>query len=217
MKIKVYLLWMAVAVLTFAFGISVTSFVQYFESVYSAKVQQTELAEPAKVEESQTEKITFSAPILKEVETSLVEKTNDSENETEFAFDAEGGYYIIGDLPKGFKDFDSLSITTNSYDKPTSENGYNDTAIPPEGYIFTKKEFKFIRINIANKQIAFVTETKKGVSYEFIGVFVKEEIKHTSNFGYEFTESVDLKGRLKKMRDGKKVAESEVRFALGGC
>lgn len=215
MKIKIYLLWMAVAVLTFVFGISVFSVGRYIQSFFSAKVQTTELAEPAKVEEINVDAIIFPPRKIEQTETSItpmMEKTVDSEKETEYEFDAEGNYYIIGDLPKGFKDFDALSITTNSY-----ENGYNDTTIPPEGSIFIKKEFKFVRINIGNKQIAFVTETKKGISYEFIGEFIEEKIKHTTNYGYEITENAVLKGRLKKMREGKKVAESEVHFALGGC
>ncbi len=220
MKIKVYLLWIAVAVLTFVFGINIFSVGRYFQSFLSAGVQKTELVEPAKVGQLTVDDIIYPPRKIEQAETSItsmMEKTDDSEKESEYEFDGEGDYYIIGDLPKGFKDLDSLSITTNDYEKGTPENDYNDTAIPPEGSIFTKKEFKFVRINIASKQIAFVTEIKKGISYEFIGVFVKEEIKHTTDYGYEFTESVDLKGRLKKLRDGKKVAESKVRFELGGC
>ena len=80
------------------------------------------------------------------------------------------------------------------------------------------KRFEFSWLNIANKRISFVTQSKKGVSYQFDGKFVEEEIKLKDENDEEYTEKVVLKGRLTKWRDGKKIAESKVKFSeLFGC
>jgi hypothetical protein len=56
------------------------------------------------------------------------------------------------------------------------------------------------------------------VSYQFDGKFVDEEIKLKDEYGEEYTETVYLKGRLTKWRDGKKIAEAKVRFGIShGC
>jgi len=84
--------------------------------------------------------------------------------------------------------------------------------IPPKGYVFTSKEFKFTRINIAGKQISFETQMKKGISYQFAGKFA-DEPKATDEKDYP-----ELIGRLIKMRDGKKIAKSKVSFGIMcGC
>lgn len=213
MKIKVYLLWMAVAFIAFIFGISIVSSERYFQSFFSAKTEKTELVEPAKIEEINLNKIIFPPRKVEQTEisgTPMMDKKDDSEKETESVFDAEGGYYIIGKLPKGFKDFESLSITTKDYRKASAENDWEGIPIPPEGSVFMKKEFKFVRLNIADKQISFETESKKGISYKFVGKFIaEEEIK----IG-EYPEYAVLEGSLIKMRDGQKIAESKVKFGV---
>ena len=219
MKIKIYLFRAAVLVTAFVFGTGVVSFGQYFQSVFSAKIQNAETIDFAPVETSNVQEITFSALTASQTEIPVSLQTENKEDASyRYEFDAAGGYYIIGDLPKGFKDFDALIITTEDYAVATAENGYNDTAIPPEGYISTTKEFKFVRINIGVKKISWETEKKNGTSYKFTGEFIDgEPVKYTSDLGYEYTDVAVLKGNLIKMRNGKKIAESKVSFAIGGC
>ena len=136
-----------------------------------------------------------------------------SEENTEAEFDAGDDYYIIEDLPREFKDFERLSITTKDYENTSKENDYQGIPIPPQGYVLTEKQFKLVRINIANRQIAFETEAKKGISYRFAGQLIDEK----GTIGVSTSYSV-LEGRLVKMRDGKKVAEIEVNLGrVGGC
>ncbi|MGI8640639.1 MAG: hypothetical protein ACR2MG_11935 [Pyrinomonadaceae bacterium] len=202
MKIKIYLFRLVVAFTAFIFGISFFSVGQYLKSVFQTKKQETVAIQPVIKQE-----ILSAPPVVQPTVT-----TADSRENTVSEFDGTGDYYIIGDLPKGFEDFEDLNITTRDYENASEENDYQGTIIPPEGFILTKKEYKFTRINIADKQLAFETETKKGISYKFVGKFTDE-----ANYE-EDEEYVVLEGRLIKMRDGKKIAESKIRFGImDGC
>lgn len=210
MKIKIYLLRVAAAVAAFVFGISIFGVGQYFQSVFQTKEQKTELVMPVKVEPVRIEELIYPPRNIEVAKTPVSEQTvadTESEEKTFCQFDAGGNYSIIGDLPKGFEDFDTLSIVTRDYE--TEPEDVDGIPIPPNGYVFTSKEFKFTRINIAGKQITFETQTKKGISYRFAGKFV-DEPKATD----EETDYPELVGRLIKMRDGKKIAESKVSFGV---
>ncbi|MEP6904357.1 MAG: hypothetical protein ABJA66_21750, partial [Actinomycetota bacterium] len=125
-----------------------------------------------------------------------------------------GEYSIIGQNPKGFEDFDSLSITTNDYDEKLAKI----IPVKPTGLIQTTKEFKFTWLNIANKRISFITQTKKGLSYQFDGKFIRQEIKLKDESGEEYTEYVLLSGHLSKWRSGVKIAEAKLKFTeFCGC
>ena len=82
MKIKIYLLWLAVAVMAFVFGISVISVGRYFQSVFSAKEQKTELVEPVKAEQLTFDDIIYPPRNVEKTETAvtpMMEKTDDAE------------------------------------------------------------------------------------------------------------------------------------------
>jgi len=134
------------------------------------------------------------------------------EDETDYADYPDGEYYIIGELPKGFKDFDSLIVQTTDYSLASAENNYKEVQIAPKGYVYAKQKFDFRRIAVSRKRLSFETVTIKGVSYKFVGKFVEETI----DMG-EYMEHVELEGDLIKMRDGKKIAGFKVKLARGGC
>jgi hypothetical protein len=215
MNLKIFLFRLAAVVTAFVLGVGFFNAAQYLQSFFQAtetatvQPEQETVFVPARVEPS---------PLI-EPTPYIVYGTFPASNEsTEAEFNADGVYSIIEDLPKGFRDFDTLSITTKDYEGASAENNYQAVAVPPEGYIFTKKLFRFARINIADKQIAFETETRKGISYKFVGEFIDgEKIEYKNAAGVEFTEYAVLKGRLTKLQDGKKVAEIEAHFATGGC
>ena len=227
MKIKNIFLRLASLLAAFVFGISVLGVGQYFESVFQAKEQSVLRTE---TDAAQIENPIFPRRNVGEIKpfgserpiTNFepeVKREPEPVEETEYEFDAAGDYFIIGDLPKGFKDFDIFSLTTKNYENATEENDYEGVPIPPEGYVSTNKKFEFVKIKVAVKQIAFETEAKKGISYRFVGEFIdSEEIPIKPAEGYEYTAYAVLKGRLVKMRDGKKIAESEVKFGIyAGC
>ena len=132
-----------------------------------------------------------------------------------------GDYYIVDEKPKGFEDFETLAIIDRQWD----EKAEKVVSIKPEGQIgiwLEKqekiKEFSYSRINITGKRLSLATQTKKGVSYQFDGKFVEQEITLEDENGEEYTVTVYLKGRLSKWRDGKKIAEAKVRFSIShGC
>lgn len=139
--------------------------------------------------------------------------------EEPFDYGESGDYYIIGENPKGFADFENLAITTHDY----SEKLEKAVRVKPTGSLVMKKEFKFAWINILtdrkSKRISFETQARKGISYQFDGKFIEEEeIKYKNANGEEFTDYVVLKGRLTKWRNGVKIAEAKVKLAMShGC
>ena len=132
-----------------------------------------------------------------------------------------GDYYIIDDNPEGFEDFLNLTISDHEYDEKSEEV----VKIKPEGTIDIQdpkrddvKTFKLMSIDIKGQKILLISQTKKGVSYQLDGKFVEQDVIRKDENGEEYTETVYLKGRLSKWRDGKKIAEANVRFGIShGC
>jgi len=158
--------------------------------------------------------VVYPPPVVEYKEPEGVAEANQPEEDEYCEFSETGDYTIIGQNPKGFEDFDYLSVITFEYDEKSGEN----IAVKPKGLVQTKKEFKFTWINIADRRISFITQAKKGISYQFDGMFVREEIKLKDESGENYTEQAVLKGRLIKWLNGKKIAESKVKFSeLCGC
>lgn len=195
-----YSLRFAIALMTFTFGVGLFN-------VFKEK----SVAQQSVVTESvpQTE---FVPPRIAEIP---VASQPDSTEDAEYEFNAEGDYYIfsygtqIENLPKPFESFNEISIKTTDYKKASEENNYQGVSIPPEGYVFANKEYKFIRISIGNRQISFETETKKGISYKFVGEFTDYVKFPKTDF--------DLQGDLIKMRNGKKIGQTKINLVAGGC
>ncbi len=218
MKLKNYVLRAAVALTAFGLCVGLFEVGKYLTADSHLKTEEVKTVQP--VEKELPANLPLEVPIFRShFEPTPAISPLVTEEKTGYEFDAGDDYHIIGDLPKGFRDFETLSIVTRDYENASVENNYESVAIPPKGFFFTKKEFNFTRINIANRQIAFETEAKQGISYQFVGEFTDEEaIEAKTEDGYEYTDYAVLKGRLKKMRDGRKIAESEVKFAVShGC
>ena len=202
MKIKIHLFRFAVAVAAFVFGMGFFSIARYSQSAFSTKEQKAESVKFVIAEE-----ITYPPSITEQANAPVVQRIDvatDSEENTGCEYDGYGYYYVVGDLPKGFKDFYGVTLITRDF-KAKSEDCPLGIPIPPEGFLHTTRKYKFTRINMGNKQVAFETETIKGTSYKFIG---------NGKFMGAF------EGRLIKMRNGKKIAESQMVFELdekGAC
>lgn len=213
MKLRVFVYRLAAALTAFVFGVGIFNAWRYFQTPEETVVAVTAL--PLNKQET-----IFLPPPVEPFSAAVVDSTEDAkeaEEETEPEFITEGAYYIIGNQPKGFKDIDGLEIIATDYADELPPESYNGR-IPPKGYISTNKEFNFTRINIGNGRIAFETETKKGVSYKFVGEFIEgEKIEYKTAEGVEYVDYAVLKGRLTKWRNGKVVAEAEVNLAAGGC
>jgi hypothetical protein len=210
MKLQKIILCVAVALTAFGASLGLLEIGRYISAFFQPTKAEVKLIKPLP-----SPSVVYAPPIVefKQPVFTPPEVSNSDEEET-CEFDEEGDYSLIGDKPKGFEDLSEMSIVTNFYNSKT------DKVIPikPYGWIWMTKKFKFSWLNIANKRISFVTQSKKGVSYQFDGKFVEEEIKLKDENDEEYTEKVVLKGRLTKWRDGKKIAESKVKFSEScGC
>jgi hypothetical protein len=132
------------------------------------------------------------------------------ENEAEPAdeFYPDGSFYPDGELPKAFKDIEVLMIeATDWYDE---KDNYKPKPMLVKGSLHTKNQFKFAKISINNRLISFETTTVKGIKYTFVGEYQKNP-ESSENDG------IDLKGMLKKFKDGKEIGSSKMGFYASGC
>ncbi|HQU85874.1 MAG TPA: hypothetical protein PKY59_22300 [Pyrinomonadaceae bacterium] len=132
----------------------------------------------------------------------------------------DGYYYIIGtsdidDQPKGFKDFDFFELNKTGYDKKTDKF----FPIKPNGSIYTANDsFNLPRLKISGEKISFTSIKRRGISYQFEGNFTDETIPAKNSIGKEYLETIALKGKLTKYKNGVKIAEAYVNFGYTvGC
>jgi hypothetical protein len=202
MKTKFYLFRIVAGSLAFLFSLGIYTVWQSFQTTAAP-------TPPPAMAETDLKKLSETYPMLllpSEI-TVATAITENVEDEAESPFDAEGYYYIAGELPKGFKDFESFNVRNKNYESE-DESEYGKL-IAPQGSVDTGKEFNFRKISIGNDQIQFETESVKGIIYSFSGYFTK-----TRNFVYlEPEEKLEvLEGRLIKKRGGKKIAEAQMKF-----
>jgi hypothetical protein len=209
MKFQKIIMCIAVALTAFGASLGLLEIGRYISAFFQPTKAEVKLIKPI------PSPVFYQPPIVK-FEQPVVSppEVSDSKLEETCEFNQQGNYVIIGENPKGFEDFSYFSIVTTHYDSKT------DKLIPikPYGWIELTKKFNLSWLNFTGKRISFVSQAKKGVSYQLDGKFVNEEIKLKDEDGEEYTEQVVLKGRLTKWRDGKKIAEAKVKFSeLFGC
>ena len=121
--------------------------------------------------------------------------------------DVFGYYFPQTKLPAAFAEIDHLHLSTiDSNARPAPLNGF----IRPKRR--AGKDYKLVRPRLVNKSLTFTTQAIGGISYSFTGAFSK-----LGNFPVDRPEGeAVLKGRLIKMRNGKKIAETAVSFTYTG-
>lgn len=204
MKLQKIILCAAVALAAFGFSLGLFELGSYLRTaLYPAK---TEFKIKPPIPASP---VVYQSPVVESKQAEYTPPETSISDEV-CEWNETGDYSLLDENPKGFEDFETLSIVTRIY----SEKYPNGIAVKPQGSIQTsQREFKFTWINITGKRISFVTETKKSVSYQFDGKFV-EKIQPTD----EENDYPELKGRLTKWLSGKKIAESKVEFGIMcGC
>jgi hypothetical protein len=187
MRLKVYFLRVALAFATFVLGVGLYGAGQYLKSFFETKPPKASVA----VEKQEVVKV---VPVT--------DKSASTETEEE-DYGNGGNFYIaldVEDLPKEFKDFGEIKIIDRLYDVDR-EKYPEGIVIAPEGYVEAKQKYKFTRISVSRKSLSFETEAKKGISYKFVGEFDNDDETATV-----------FKGRLTKMRDGKKLASERFNF-----
>lgn len=127
-------------------------------------------------------------------------------------FDPSGVYSLDTENPAGYTDIEWIEISAREY---SDESGtFTSRQIVPTGTLHAKKEFAFSRISVGNREITFQTETVDGVRYEFAGTFALSNETVTCE-GCEIPP--DLRGQLKKFKNGKLVTEMDAKFYVSGC
>ncbi len=128
-------------------------------------------------------------------------------------FDPSGPYVLDPEkTPAAFADIQWLDIVTHRYLK--DDETYINQPIIPNGSLEAKKEFAFTKVAVGNREISFETTAIDGISYHFVGNFpVTTEFIDCEGCEYP----ADLKGKLKKLKNGKVIAELDAKFYVGGC
>lgn len=129
-------------------------------------------------------------------------------------FDASGPYSLgAAKIPAAFADIEFLDIATRDY--LLNENDiYTSRPIIPVGLLKTNKRFEFAKVAVNNREISFETNIHDGISYQFVGHF-PTSTEYISCEGCEYP--ADLKGKLKKLKNGKVIAELDANFYYNGC
>lgn len=205
MKLQKIILCAATALAAFGFSLGLFELAGYIRTTFQPAKTEFQIKKPIP-----PSPVVYQPPVVETTQPEITPpETSVSEEVCEW--NETGDYGLLDDNPKGFEDFQTLSIVTRVY----SEKYPNGIAVKPQGSVQTsKREFKFTWINITGKRISFVTEAKNGVSYQFDGKFVDND--QPSDEDYEGV--MILKGRLTKWLNGKKIAEAKVEFVeMCGC
>ena len=217
MKVQKYLLSAVAALAAFGVGFGLIELVRALLPAAPAKIEKNAPARQLTVAD-----VTFPTPAPVKTETAApaepkivpaAEPTPAPSENAQTPFNPTDAYYAVDKLPKGFRDFEELSIATVDYSTANEKNDYRPEPIPPQGSLVMKRVYNFKTIAVSPEFLSFETETEKGVKYRFAGRFVEEEAKLE-----DYSETVVIKGRLTKYRDGRKVGNAELRLAvLHGC
>ena len=138
---------------------------------------------------------------------------DEAQHDAEIFFDPSGGYYTESvKLPAKFENLSNLEVVSRDWDNDRDEFP-NGVPIAPHGSLSAGRTFKFKKIAIFNREIAFTTEIVGGISYRFSGTYPNPDFCETS----ETEDLPDLKGKLIMIKDGKWFGETEVKFYADGC
>lgn len=120
------------------------------------------------------------------------------------AYDVTGAYFPMQPLPPEFAGLEHLSLAT------IDENA---APAPLNGFLRPKKssaaDYKLVNPVLDGFQLTFTTTAVDGVQYAFTGAFAILENFPENPPGYEVEV---LTGTLTKLRGGKEIAETPVRF-----
>jgi hypothetical protein len=118
-------------------------------------------------------------------------------------FDPDGAFWILGDKPADFSDFDSINLNAKGLgrlNKPGLIAGATTL-------------YRYKTLVVKRDNFKFTTMTVRGVFYTFSGKFLKGGVYGSGDLDED---TPVLEGTLTKFRDGKKVAEANLKFTYFG-
>jgi hypothetical protein len=118
-------------------------------------------------------------------------------------FNPDGAFWLIGEPPDGFSDFDSINL-----------NGRRLRRLPTQAlHLNTSKIFHYKTLTVKRDDFSFTTVTVGGTYYTFAGKFLRGGVFAEQDLN---DEQPVLEGVLAKYKNGKKVAEAKLKFSYFG-
>jgi hypothetical protein len=117
-------------------------------------------------------------------------------------FDPDGTFWIKGDTPADFSEFDSINL-----------NAKRARYLEPAGLRTRTTLLRYKTLVVKRDNFTFTTMTVRGVYYTFSGKFFRGGVYGAGDFD---DETPILEGTLTKFRNGKKVAEANLTFTYFG-
>jgi hypothetical protein len=117
-------------------------------------------------------------------------------------FDPDGSFWIHGTPPPEFSEFDSINL-----------NAKRLRYLNPPGLMMRTTRYRYKTLTVQRDNFTFTTMTVRGIFYTFSGKFLKGGVYGAGNLD---DETPVLEGTLTRFRNGKKVAEANLKFVYFG-
>ena len=125
-----------------------------------------------------------------------------TQRKTSARFDPDGSFWIHGDPPTDFSEFDSINL-----------NAKRARYLQTPGLRTRTSLHRYKTLVVKRDNFTFTTMTVRGVFYTFSGKFLKGGVYGAGDLD---DETPVLEGTLIRFRDGKKVAEANLKFVYFG-
>ncbi|MBD0371612.1 MAG: hypothetical protein ICV60_12300 [Pyrinomonadaceae bacterium] len=123
-------------------------------------------------------------------------------------FDPEGQFNPIGNAPKGLEEVASIDLFRSGRGRPFTSHTHS-------GVVTTRGAvYRFQSISASQNSLTFTTRARAGTSYRFTGRFLKGGVY--AEMDSSVWDQPLLEGTLSKFKNGKKIAESRMRFSYFG-
>ena len=117
-------------------------------------------------------------------------------------FDPDGSFWIHGTPPPEFSDFDSINL-----------NAKRLRYLNDPGLLMRTTRYRYKTLTVKRDNFSFTTMTVRGIFYTFSGRFLKGGVYGAGDLD---DETPVLEGTLTRFRNGKKVAEANLKFVYFG-
>jgi len=117
-------------------------------------------------------------------------------------FDPDGSLWIHGAPPPEFSDFDSINL-----------NAKRLRYLNDPGLLMRTTRYRYKTLTVKRDNFSFTTMTVRGIFYTFSGRFLKGGVFGAGDLD---DETPVLEGTLTRFRNGKKVAEANLKFVYFG-
>lgn len=123
-------------------------------------------------------------------------------------FDPEGSFLPLGNAPRGLDEVGSIDLFRSGRNRPFTSHAHSGVSTT-RGVVY-----RFQNISVSRNRLTFKTRARGGTSYSFTGRFLRGGV-YAEMDSSVWDQSL-LEGTLTKFKNGKKIAESRIRFSYFG-